>query len=111
MEDPYRLIEVVLHEKRVKIIETLRGEKKYISELARTSGLTRPTVCYHLDILQDSGFVESEYILLNTPQKGTKGKVGSFYKLNEEKLQEALKIIQKVILTLQNRQNSIILNP
>ena len=104
MEGPYRLIEVLLHEKRKKLIETLMGEKKYISDLARTTGLTRPTVCYHLDILQESGFVESEYVLLNnphTPQKGTKGKVGRFYKLNEEKLQEAVKIIRDVMLTLQ----------
>ena len=60
-------------------------EKKYISELARTTGLTRPTVCYHLDILQDMGIVESEYIMLNNPhnpKSGTKGKVGRFYKLN-----------------------------
>lgn len=101
MEDPYRLIEVILHEKRMKIIETLIGEKKYISELARTTGLTRSTVCYHLGILQDSGFVESEYVLLNIPHEGTKGKVGNFYKLNMEKLQGALNIIQDVVLTLQ----------
>ncbi len=101
MEDPYRLIEVILHKKRCKLLETLKGEKKYISELARTTGLTRSTVCYHLDILQDMGIVESEYVLLNNPQKGTKGKVGNFYKLNEEKLQEALNSIQEVILTLQ----------
>jgi hypothetical protein len=47
------------------------------------------------------GFVESEYVLLNNLHSGTKGKVGRFYKLNEEKLQEALSIIQEVMLTLQ----------
>ena len=101
MEDSSRFIEIILHEKRRKLIATLIGERKYISDLARITGLTRPTVCYHLGRLEDSGFVESEYIMLDNPQKGTKGKVGRFYKLNEEKLQDALNSIQEVILTLQ----------
>ena len=90
-----RLIDAVLQKNRIKML-TAMAKPIHISALARKIHLTRATVCYHLSILQDAGLVEQEYVLLKEPSN-SKGKVGNFYRVNRERLREALKTIDELL--------------
>ena len=96
MSSKFKLFEAVLQKNRIQIINALSdGKARYVSELAKETKLTRVNVCYHLDVLKEAGLVEQEYKILKEP--GSVGKVGSFYKLNIEKLRKAIDVIRKML--------------
>lgn len=97
----YRLIEA-LAGPRIDIIMLLSdGKPRYVSEIANKVGLSRTATAYHLDVLEDIGIVEHRYEVIKEPS--SVGKLGSFYRINREKLKEileALEELQKVFTTM-----------
>ena len=87
------LAHALVHENRLKIVETLSKQPQYISALADKIGLDRATTCYHLNLLEKVGIVESEYVILQQPR--SKGKAARVYKLNQKRLREAVDTITK----------------
>jgi len=92
------LAHALVHENRLKIVESLLKKPQHISALANTVGIDRATLCYHLNLLEKVRLVDSEYIILEQPH--SKGKAGRIYKVNNERLQEAIKAITAEMSTL-----------
>lgn len=72
---------------RRQIVQALKTEPKYISELSRDVGVDRATVSYHLSELQRAGLLNAEYRILEEPKP--KGKAARYYSINEEKWKKA----------------------
>ena len=86
-----------LQQTRLGILRKLREKgRSYIGELEGELDITRATLCYHLDILEEVELVEQEYELIVKPQS-RKGKVRSYYRLNEEKLTEVTRLVTQLI--------------
>ena len=66
---------------RYKIVKKLREEKRpmYVDEIARGIDEDRRLVSFHLTTLEEHGFAESEFRIIERPQ--SKGKAGRFYTL------------------------------
>lgn len=90
--------DTILQKTRLDIIKKLRekGGRSYISEMERELRISRSTICYHLDILEDMDIVEQEYELISEPQS-RRGRVRSYYKLNVEQLTETIKEIMEMM--------------
>ena len=89
--------DAILQKTRLDIINQLQDKKRsYISELERDLDVSRATICYHLDILEDMKIVEQEYEVLLKPQS-KKGRVRSYYKLNYERLTEVINEIRAMM--------------
>src|SRR4030042_5086970 len=84
---------VLLDETRMDLLKSLLGGSKYISELAKDINAGRATICYHLNILENVGLVESHYVMLQPAR--LKGKVGRVYSVNRKRVQEALDAIEQ----------------
>lgn len=82
-------------EKRMKIMGKLRKEPTYASELARKIGVERPIICYHLSVLERAGLVSGEYVILEEPSSS--GKAAKIYKVNEEKYEQTLEEVKKLL--------------
>lgn len=63
---------VLLHPIRFRIVELLAESPMHISELSKTLGKERRLVSYHLQILDDYGFVNSKYEI--SEESKSKGK-------------------------------------
>jgi DNA-binding transcriptional ArsR family regulator len=83
----------LLDETRMALLTSLLERPKHISELAKNTHSGRATICYHLNILEELGLVESSYVMLQQPR--LKGKVGRVYSVNRKRLEEALSIVEK----------------
>jgi len=95
-EEVFKLFDAISQRNRIEIIKVLSdGKPKYVSEIAEKVGLSRTATSYHLDVLESVGIVEHEYQIIKEPH--SVGKLGSFYKLNEEKLREALLAIREIL--------------
>ena len=72
---------VMLHPVRWKILNSLKakGEEMYIDQIATVVGADRRLVSVHLGILQEHGFLTSEFKIVQEPH--SKGKAGRFFKL------------------------------
>jgi len=92
------LAHALVHENRLKIMESLLEKPQHISGLAAKVSLDRATLCYHLNLLEKVGLVESEYVILEQPH--SKGKAGRVYKVNQVRLQEAVDAITREISSL-----------
>lgn len=92
------LAHTLVHENRLKIVDSLLEKPRHVSALAAKVGLDRATLCYHLNLLEKVGLVESEYVILEQPH--SKGKAGRVYKVNKDRLQEAVKEITEHISRL-----------
>ena len=75
---------IMLHPVRWKILTALKGKDKemYIDEIANMIEEDRRLVSFHLSILQNRGFLESEFKVLQVPK--SKGKAGRFFRLTEK---------------------------
>ena len=71
---------IMLHPARLKILYLLeeKGEM-YIDEIANHVGIDRRLVSFHLGVLQNHGFLESSFKIVQEPH--SKGKAGRFFKL------------------------------
>ncbi len=96
--DLIALAHALVHENRFKIIETLSKEPQYISALASKIGLDRATTCYHLNLLEKVGLIESKYKILLEPH--SKGRAARVYKLNRKRLNEAIETITSEVSKL-----------
>jgi DNA-binding transcriptional ArsR family regulator len=92
--DRVKLTHALLNEKRVGIVTTLLSEPTYISKLEKRLKIDRSTVCYHLNILEEVGLVQSEYKILEAAH--SKGRAGRTYSVNRGKLKEAIKAIEEL---------------
>lgn len=90
--------DAILQKTRLDIIKKLREKEghSYIGELESELHVSRSTICYHLDVLEDMGIVEQEYELIVEPGS-RKGRVRSYYRLNAEKLAETIKEIMEMM--------------
>lgn len=72
---------VMLHPERWKLLNTLKelGKPAYIDEIAKKADVDRRLVSYHLSMLEEHGFVKSEFKVIEPPK--SKGKAGRFYEL------------------------------
>lgn len=62
---------------RLNIINSLRSEKKHVSELARELGMSRSLLYLHLQKLEEAQIIKSQLELMEN------GKAGNFISLNE----------------------------
>ena len=71
---------IMLHPIRLKILRTLeeKGEM-YIDEIAKEVDTDRRLVSFHLGVLQNYGFLESVFKVVQEPH--SKGKAGRFFKI------------------------------
>lgn len=51
------MLNALNHPLRLKVISALRSERKYVSELARELGISRPLLYMHLERLDRAGLV------------------------------------------------------
>lgn len=96
-EELYELFDALLNRNRIEIIRALSLSDKpmYISEIAERVKLSRTATSYHLDVLESVGIVEHEYVVIREPK--STGRLGSFYKLNEKRLKEAIDAINQFL--------------
>jgi DNA-binding transcriptional ArsR family regulator len=69
------LVTALDHPVRLKVIATLRHGRRYVSELARELGVSRPLLYLHLERLESAGLVAASLEL------GTDGKAVKWYEL------------------------------
>ena len=72
---------IMLHPIRWDILVALKevGKEMYIDPIADRIGKDRRLVSFHLATLEEYGFLESEFKVVDKPK--SKGKAGRFYKL------------------------------
>lgn len=68
---------VILHPIRFKIVELLTEKPMHISEISRALVEERRLVSYHLDTLEEYGFVSSNYKISELPK--SRGKALRIY--------------------------------
>jgi len=99
--DKDKLRHSVLNNARSDIIVHLLKKEQNISELQKQlpiNPLNRSTICYHLNILEDAGILQSKYVILEAV--GCKGRAGRVYSINHDMLVEAVKAIDEITGTL-----------
>jgi DNA-binding transcriptional ArsR family regulator len=93
-----RLIEeshVLLHPVRFQIVNLLAKKPMHISDITKAMGEERPLVSYHLDTLEEYGFVNSKYEI--SEESKLKGKrVIRTYEITD-KVAETIETLKKVL--------------
>jgi len=90
-KDERKLEQALMNKTRLEIISLL-DEPMHISGLADEMELDRSTIAYHLSLLKKVGVVRNEYRPINNPMPGW---VGNYFIINEDKLEEAINLIEK----------------
>lgn len=90
--DKVKLRHSLLNSSRVSIISRLLPKAQNISDLVKQLSLDRSTICYHLNILEDVGILQSDYVILKGAQ--SKGRAGRIYSINHDRLGEAIQAIE-----------------
>lgn len=90
-----QLVDVIGNKSRLLILNSITSQPKYISQIVRETNLSRPTVCFHLGVLEQSQLVSSDYQVLEPPHSPS-GKAARFYSINKPKLAEALAEFKKL---------------
>lgn len=82
---------IMLHPIRLKILHVLeeRGET-YIESIAEDTGIDRRLISFHLSTLQNNGFLESTFKIVEEPH--SKGKAGRFFKLTPKYEETKIKL-------------------
>ena len=85
---------IMLHPVRWKILDTLcsKGGAMYIEEIADTIEEDRRLVSFHLGVLQERGFLVSEFKIVQKP--ASKGKAGRFFKLTPKYEKTKAKLVE-----------------
>jgi predicted transcriptional regulator len=68
---------VILHPIRFRIVELLSEKPMHVSEISKTLGEERRLISYHLDTLEEYGFVTSKHEISEHPK--SKGKALRIY--------------------------------
>jgi predicted transcriptional regulator len=68
---------VILHPIRFRLVELLAEKPMHVSEISRAMGEERRLVAYHLDTLEEYGFVKSKHEISEQPK--SKGKALRIY--------------------------------
>jgi len=84
------LVDAVMSETRRTIILSLINQKKHISQLSRELEKDRSTIAYHLDLLEKTGIVSSNYELIEDLH--STGKIGNYYNVNRETYNRAVRL-------------------
>lgn len=92
-----RSLEALSNPYRLRIIASLKCERKYVSELAREIGISRPLLYLHLQKLEGAGLVSGSLELSND------GKAMKFYELTDFNIQLTPETITKLVPTLSNK--------
>lgn len=90
---------IMLHPERRKIIELLkeRNTALFIGDIADKTGIERRLVSYHLNTLQENGFAQSEFKVIEPPH--SRGKAGRFYSLTPKVDEVMGEFIKKISAT------------
>lgn len=84
---------VILHPIRFRIIELLSEKQMHVSELSKALAEERRLLSYHLDILEEYGFVQSKHEISDQPK--SKGKALRIYRATD-KIEQVLGAIKKM---------------
>lgn len=81
VDEPLKESSILLHPIRWKILNYLSSvdEPKYIGTIAEDISENRRLVSFHLGTLQEFGYLESEFKVIQEPH--SKGKAGRFFKI------------------------------
>lgn len=94
LDNREKLVKALGDPNRIQLIKALLGKSQYVSELARTTKLDRPTVSYNLVVLESAGILQSEYQILVPPH--SKGRAARVYSVNKARLREALELLDQL---------------
>jgi len=83
---------VLVHPIRFRIVELLLEKPMHINEISKALGEERRLVSYHLDLLEEYGFVNSKHELSDKPK--LKGRAIRTYWVTN-KVQEVINAIKK----------------
>lgn len=99
-DDLLGILEALSNPYRLKIIATLHKEKKYVSQLARELGISRPLLYLHLKKLEDAKLINGYHEISKN------GKAMKYYELNSFciKLNEELIAQTASSLTIKKRK-------
>jgi predicted transcriptional regulator len=84
---------VILHPIRFRLIELLSEKQMHVSELSKALAEERRLISYHLDILEEYGFVQSKHEISDQPK--SKGKALRIY-WRTDKIEQVLGAIKKM---------------
>ncbi|TQS74233.1 winged helix-turn-helix transcriptional regulator [Ornithinibacillus gellani] len=71
-----RILEALSNPYRLKIISILHQERQYVSQLARSLGISRPLLYLHLQRLEEANLIKGDY------EVSDKGKTMKYFELN-----------------------------
>ncbi|HIH96338.1 MAG TPA: winged helix-turn-helix transcriptional regulator [Thermoplasmata archaeon] len=91
MEKLLKICEALDNRHRLRIIALLAERRKYISELARELGVSRPLLYLHLEKLENAGIIRG-YSELNG-----EGRARKYYELTDFKLHLNAQKIKEVV--------------
>lgn len=92
-ESELQLAKVIMEPLRGQILRSLLEGPKYIRQIADATGSDRPSVSYHLGILEENRLVSSEYKILKKPR--SPGVASRVYTVDIERLRKALNGIKE----------------
>jgi predicted transcriptional regulator len=95
--DLLHILEALSNPYRLRIIALLKDRRKYVSELAREIGISRPLLYLHLQRLEGAGLVSGSLELSDD------GKAMKFYELTDFNIQLSPETIAKAVSTLSTK--------
>lgn len=93
-------LEALSNPHRLKIIAVLSEGRKYVSELARELGMSRPLLYLHLQKLEEANLVSSSMEILGS------GKTAKYYMLNSFRIEINEEMIAGLVSTLTFKKKS-----
>ena len=87
-------LEALSNPYRLKIVAILHEEKRYVSQLARELGISRPLLYLHLKKLEDAGLIKGHHELSED------GKAMKFFEINPFHVTLNSELISKVAETI-----------
>jgi ArsR family transcriptional regulator len=99
MDKLLKLCEALNNQHRLRIIALLTEQRKYISELARELGISRPLLYLHLEKLEGAGIIKGYSELDN------EGRARKYYELTDFELHLNAQKIKEVVESAENDSN------
>lgn len=84
---------VLVHPIRFRIVELLTKRPMHVSEISKTLGQERRLIYYHLDMLEEYGFVHSRHEISEHPK--SKGKALRIY-WSTDKVKDVIREIKRL---------------
>lgn len=92
-----RLIAAFADKERLSILKTIANSPKRISQIVEETKLSRPSVCFHLGVLESVGLVSSSYHVLELPDKAP-GRTAREYLLNTTRYRQGATILRELLI-------------